>query len=38
MKNGKASYQRYKEQDKRQYDIIDLKETVGEKKVTKRKK
>ena len=25
-KNGKASYQRYKEQDKRQYDIIDLKE------------
>ena len=26
MKNGKASYQRYKEQDKRQYDIIDLKE------------
>ena len=25
-KNNKASYQRYKEQDKRQYDIIDLKE------------
>ena len=26
QKNGKASFQRYKEQDKRQYDIIDLKE------------
>ena len=26
QKNNKASYQRYKEQDKRQYDIIDLKE------------
>ena len=26
QKNGKADYQRYKEQDKRQYDIIDLKE------------
>ena len=26
QKNGKASYQRYKEQDKRQYDIIDLRE------------
>jgi len=25
-KNNKADYQRYKEQDKRQYDIIDLKE------------
>ena len=25
-KNGKASYMRYKEQDNRQYDIIDLKE------------